>query len=475
MNVDVLNRSGLQPAGAVEARDRRLRRASAPGRRRHRRGQQVALSLPVEALAGACGDVRRPLSPALGEGVRLSEGPAAGVPPRRLAERRESRQRSGLHGRAAPRSEQRGARHPQSADQRTGRAGRRSVRCPDARHQRVAGRRVDLPRCAAEGLRRGAVRGRPDLGQDDRGARRRREFRPGAAADPHRRAARPAALLADLSGGGRGQPADRHPRLRLWRQRDDLRRLAVLLHRGDGRSRAVPAGGADQPDLRGRVRALPDAEGGAGRGRLRLGARACLADGPAVRQAAPRGAASEAPAVGVHAEQRLVHHPAGGGAGAARAPGGCDRVDGLGSRAVRDRLSALGLRRSRPGAADPDDRDAAAPDLPGQRNGGVRHAASDLARRAHSSPSPCGRGLGGGVADPKCCGWTSSAFPVRASSKSAALHSRRPTSICSASASRTSQAPPPRTLPPSRRSTRATRGIRMCAACRNCAPPWRII
>ena len=33
---------------------------------------------------------------------------------------------------------------------------------------------------------------------------------------------------------------------------------------------AVPAGGADQPDLGGRVRALPDAEGGAGRGRLRL-------------------------------------------------------------------------------------------------------------------------------------------------------------------------------------------------------------
>ena len=49
-------------------------------------------------------------------------------------------------------------------------------------------------------------------------ARRRPELRPGAAADPHRRTARPAALLADLPGGGGGQSAGRHPRVRLWRQ-----------------------------------------------------------------------------------------------------------------------------------------------------------------------------------------------------------------------------------------------------------------
>ena len=42
------------------------------------------------------------------------------------------------------------------------------------------------------------VRGWPDLGEDDRAARRRSEFRPGAAADARRRTARPAALLADL-------------------------------------------------------------------------------------------------------------------------------------------------------------------------------------------------------------------------------------------------------------------------------------
>ncbi len=192
--------------------------------------------------------------------------------------------------------------HPQPADQRPGRAGPRAVGGADPCHQRMAGGGVDLARCAAEGIRRGAVRGRPDRGRDDRGARRRSQFRPGDAADPHRRTPRPAALLADLSGGGRGEPADRHPRLRLWRQRDDLGRLAVVLHRGDGRPRPMPAGGADQPDLRGCVRALPDPEGGADRGRLRLGAGARLADGPAVRQAAPRSAASEAAALGIHAD-----------------------------------------------------------------------------------------------------------------------------------------------------------------------------
>ena len=71
--------------------------------------------------------------------------------------------------------------------------------------------------------------------------------------------------------------------------------------------------------------------------------------------------------------QCLVHHAAGGGAGAARASGRCDRVDGLGPRAVRHRLSALGLRRSRARAADPYDRDPKARHLPGERQSGIRH------------------------------------------------------------------------------------------------------
>ena len=124
MNVDVLNRSGLQTAAqsklAIADCDVHPRPAGAGDRRR----EQVALPVSVEALAGACRDDRRALSPAVGAGVGLSEGPAAGLPPRCLAERRESRQRPGVHGRAASRPEQRRAGHPQSADQRPGRAGR---------------------------------------------------------------------------------------------------------------------------------------------------------------------------------------------------------------------------------------------------------------------------------------------------------------------------------------------------------------
>ncbi len=62
-------------------------------------------------------------------------------------------------------------------------------------------------------------------------------------------------------------------------------RLAELLHRGDDRAQPVPAGRADQPDRRGRVRALPRAENGDDRGRLRLGAVAGLAAGQALAHA----------------------------------------------------------------------------------------------------------------------------------------------------------------------------------------------
>ena len=289
MNVDVLNRSGVQAAGPVEARHRRLRRASAPARRRHRRGEQGAVPVSVAALARPCRDHRRALSPALGAGIGLSQGPAAGLSPRRLAERRQSRQRPRLHGRSSisipnnvafgilnPLTSGQGAQDLDLSAALTHATNEWQVAEWTSRDSRLkASVVVPFEDGPASAKMIEARAGDPQL-------------RPGAAADPHRRTARPAALLADLSGGGGGQSAGRHPCVRLWRQRDDLRRLAVLLHRGDGRPRAVPAGGADQPDLRRRVRALPDAEGGAGRSRLRLGAGACLADGPAVRQAAAR-------------------------------------------------------------------------------------------------------------------------------------------------------------------------------------------
>ena len=107
-------------------------------------------------------DLRRALPPAMGAGARpIPKGqpqacrrdawPPGGGPPGSDL---------GFMARAASRPEQRRARHPQPADQRPGRAGPRSVGRAHARHQRVAGGRVDLARCAAEGLGRGAVRGR---------------------------------------------------------------------------------------------------------------------------------------------------------------------------------------------------------------------------------------------------------------------------------------------------------------------------
>ena len=60
-------------------------------------------------------------------------------------------------------------------------------------------------RSAAEGLRRGALRGRRRLGRRGPQARRQQELRAGVPAEPHRRGGRPQALLADLRGRGRGR------------------------------------------------------------------------------------------------------------------------------------------------------------------------------------------------------------------------------------------------------------------------------
>ena len=95
-------------------------------------------------------------------------------------------------------------------------------------------------------------------------------------------------------------------------------RLAHLLHAGALRPGHRHAEHAVEPGVRGRVRALPQAQGGADRGRLCLGAGARLAHGQGLGAHARRGAASEAAAVGVRARARLVHHPADRRAGASR-------------------------------------------------------------------------------------------------------------------------------------------------------------
>ena len=84
-------------------------------------------------------------------------------------------------------------------------------------------------------------------------------LRPGPAARPHRRAAGPPALLADLRGGRAQRPAGRHP---LRRRRAAATRSPasgwpsyyVEDHAGD--VAGVPGAG-HQPGLRGRLRALP--------------------------------------------------------------------------------------------------------------------------------------------------------------------------------------------------------------------------
>src|SRR3546814_2313665 len=88
-------------------------------------------------------------------------------------------------------------------------------------------------------------------------------------------------LFRSLRGRRGRRAAGGDPRLRLRRLAGLRRRLAVLLHRGNGRALAVQSGAADQHDLRGRVRAPAEPEAGSGRERLRLAAAAELAVGQA--------------------------------------------------------------------------------------------------------------------------------------------------------------------------------------------------
>ena len=126
---------------------------------------------------------------------------------------------------------------------------------------------------AAQGLGRRAVRESGSLGGRDQAPRRLEGLRAGVHAQPHVGSAWAAPLLADLSGGGRGGPAGRHPRVRLCGLADDQFGLAVVLHRGDDRARDRPAGRGREHDLRRPVRAVPRSQGRADRSPASAGSR----------------------------------------------------------------------------------------------------------------------------------------------------------------------------------------------------------
>ncbi len=93
MNVDVLNRSG------IEQRAGKLAIADCDIHPRTKGYKALYFAWPVAALAGAHRGVQRHLPPALGEGASLPEVAAERLPTRRLAAQwRAAGQRPGVHG-----------------------------------------------------------------------------------------------------------------------------------------------------------------------------------------------------------------------------------------------------------------------------------------------------------------------------------------------------------------------------------------
>src|ERR1043166_8550330 len=102
-------------------------------------------------------------------------------------------------------------------------------------------------------------------GRRDRALRQGPALRPGDGAGHAGDAARAAPSLADLRRGRTARPADRHSRGLELPQSGDVARLAVALRRGLHQPGAGLSEPGDQPDHRGRVREIPEAESGAAR------------------------------------------------------------------------------------------------------------------------------------------------------------------------------------------------------------------
>ena len=216
-----------------------------------------------------------------------------------------------FHAEAISRSARRRVRHSAGARPLHLLAAESRIRRRDpARHQRLAARVLVRSRSAAEGLDprrpgRYATRDRRD-----RALRQDRPLCADQCLPARQRAARTPPLLADLRARAGTRPAARHSRRRLWRSRADRRRLAVLLCRGAPEQRAHHGGAAHQPRARRHPGALSETEDRVHRGRLRLDPVGHLADGPALRGVPQRGAASQAPAVGICEGAFLVHDAA---------------------------------------------------------------------------------------------------------------------------------------------------------------------
>src|SRR5262249_32867177 len=151
---------------------------------------------------------------------------------------------------------------------------------------------------------------------------------------------------------GAPRPADRHPCRERLSPSGDVARLAYLLRGGLCQPGAgFPVAGRE-PDLRGRVREVSQAQGGADRVRRDLGAGIPVALLEVLARSAQRGALGR-PAAGGDLPRSLPHdHPAARRAGFCRRDRARDRPPALRrGAALFERLSALAVRRRRGPAA----------------------------------------------------------------------------------------------------------------------------
>ncbi len=134
-----------------------------------------------------------------------------------------------------------------------------------ARAQRLGCQGMARPRSAAARLDRDPDAEHRILRGRDRALRQGQALRAGSRACHAGGAARAPAVLADLCGGRAPRPAARHPRRLDLSPFDHVARLAELLHRGlRGSHPGLPVAGGE-PRLRGRVREVSRAQGGAAR------------------------------------------------------------------------------------------------------------------------------------------------------------------------------------------------------------------